>query len=203
MGAFPRVRVTFLRGEDDAKDDWERAEGNEGEQRNKKQAQEEQVWVGEEKPTGRCAQGAVAVSPEPDGGEAGDQRGAFACAGAHSALRSAPKLAPSDHDRPGYAEPIGDDMRALPAHPSAFESCLDYRFVRTLHTATAKRPAQLLVKWILHLLLTLTQVVHLSLQIRHVRMLLQQKTNFLENRCGTLVLEIVALLANPTVVSKL
>ena len=47
------VRVTFLRGADDAKDGWERADGNKGKQRNKKQAQEEQVWVWEEKPTGR------------------------------------------------------------------------------------------------------------------------------------------------------
>src|SRR5260370_34449908 len=88
-------------------------------------------------------------------------------------------------------------MRALPSHPRAFESCLHDRFVRTFHTAAAKRPAQLLVKRILHLLLTLTQVVHLGLQIRHVWMLLKQKTNVLENRCGTLVLELVALRLNP------
>ncbi len=91
----------------------------------------------------------------------------------------------------------GIDMRALPSHPSAFESRLDHRFMRTLHTAAAKRPAQLLVKRILHLLLTLTQVVHLGLQIRHVWMLLKQKTNVLENRCGTLVLELAALRLKP------
>jgi hypothetical protein len=49
------VRVTFLRGENDAKDGWERADGNQQERRSPKQAEETQVWGGEEKPTGPCA----------------------------------------------------------------------------------------------------------------------------------------------------
>jgi hypothetical protein len=39
------------------------------------------------------------------------------------------------------------DMRALPAHASPFESCLDDPLVGTFHTATANGPAQRLVAW--------------------------------------------------------
>ena len=37
------------------------------------------------------------------------------------------------------------DMRALPAHASPFESCLDDALVGTFHTATANGPAQRLI----------------------------------------------------------
>src|SRR5260370_42080381 len=44
----------------------------------------------------------------------------------------------------------GIDMRALPLHASAFESCLHHRFIGTFHTAAAKRPTQLLIARVLH-----------------------------------------------------
>src|ERR1700719_1041304 len=91
----------------------------------------------------------------------------------------------------------GIDMRALPTHPRPFESYLHHRFVGTFHTATAKRPAQLLIEPILHLLLALAQVVDLGVQFWHIWMLFKQKADFLENSRWTVVLEVVALQLNP------
>ncbi len=88
-------------------------------------------------------------------------------------------------------------MRALPAHARSFESCLDDPFVGTFNTATANGPAQRLVAWILHLLLTLTQVGDLRVQFRDVWMQVQQTGHFLQDRCWSMVLELMQLLSQP------
>jgi hypothetical protein len=62
------------------------------------------------------------------------------------------------------------DMRALPAHASPFESCLNDPIVGAFHTATAKGPPQSLIVGILHLLFTLAQVADLLVEISDVGM---------------------------------
>ena len=86
-------------------------------------------------------------------------------------LEQALKGAKTDDERlletsGGAQSEHGIDMRALPAHASPFESCLDDALVGTFQTATANGPTQRLIARILHVLLTLAQVGDLLVEIR-------------------------------------
>ncbi len=89
------------------------------------------------------------------------------------------------------------DMRALPAHASPFETCLDDSVVGAFNAATTKGPAHRLIAGILHVRLPLAQVGDLLVEISDVGMAVQQPSHFLQDRCWSLVLELMQLLPQP------